>query len=129
MARKSIDLGKVDDIIGGLGITATSPGCSLAIVEKGTTIYEHGYGMADLDHHIENTPATVFHAASLAKQFTAMAIMLLVKDNRLSLNYNVHDYVPQLAKLKPQVPNITIAQILQAQIRTRFIWPSSSARG
>ena len=78
--------------------------------------------MADLDHEIENTPATVFHAASLSKQFTAMAIMLLVKDNLISLDDNVHDYVPELSKLKPKVSEITIRQILQhtSGIRDQF---------
>jgi len=42
-----------------------SPGCALALKQNGNVVYERGYGMADLEHDIPITPATVFHAASL----------------------------------------------------------------
>ena len=54
-----------------------SPGFALAVSQGGNIVYARGYGMADLDHDIPITPSTVFHACSLSKQFTAMAIMLL----------------------------------------------------
>src|SRR5437588_7933244 len=62
-----------------------SPGACVAVAKAGTIVYSRGYGAADLDHDIPNTPATVFHAASLAKQFTAMCIMLLVNRGVLNL--------------------------------------------
>jgi CubicO group peptidase (beta-lactamase class C family) len=73
-----------------------SPGCSLAVAQAGTIVYSRGYGTADLDHGIPNTPATVFHAASLSKQFTAMSIMLLVNRGLLELG----DYVSWLAAVR-----------------------------
>ena len=76
--------------------TPSSPGCALAVVREGRVVYTRGYGMANLDHDIVITPSTVFHAASVSKQFTAAAILLLARDGKLSLDDNVRKYVPEL---------------------------------
>jgi CubicO group peptidase (beta-lactamase class C family) len=76
--------------------TPDSPGCDVAVIRKGSVVYRRGYGMADLDHDIAIASAPVFHAASLAKQFTAMAILLLAADNKLSLDDEVRRHVPEL---------------------------------
>jgi CubicO group peptidase (beta-lactamase class C family) len=73
-----------------------SPGCAISVIRDGHIVYEHGYGMADLDHDIPITPKTVFHVASISKQFTAAAIVLLAEKGRLSLNDEVHRYIPEL---------------------------------
>lgn len=96
-----------------------SPGCALAVSKAGNIIYSRGYGMADLDHNIPITPATVFHAASLAKQFTAMSIMLLEGQGRLSLTDDVHKFVPELSKA---IPPITIAEMLHHISGIRDQW-------
>ena len=70
-----------------------SPGCAIAVTKAGDIIYKRGYGMANLDHKIRITPSTVFHAASLAKQFTAMSIMLLVQRGQLSLEDDVRKHI------------------------------------
>jgi len=58
--------------------SAVSPGCALSVIKDGQIIYKRGYGVADLDHDVPIQPNTVFHVASVSKQFTAMAILLLV---------------------------------------------------
>jgi CubicO group peptidase (beta-lactamase class C family) len=63
-----------------------SPGCALAVIKGGQIVYKRGYGMADLDHDIPIRPDTVFHVASVSKQFAAMAVMLLAKQGKLSLD-------------------------------------------
>jgi CubicO group peptidase (beta-lactamase class C family) len=73
-----------------------SPGCALAVIKDGRIVYEQGYGMADLDHDIAITPTSVFHVASVSKQFTAMAIHLLAKQGKLSLDDEVKKYVPEV---------------------------------
>src|SRR5262245_18774260 len=80
-----------------------SPGCAVALIKEGRIIYSRGYGMADLDHRIPIYPvstdqvsATVFHAASLAKPFTAFAVLLLDKWGRLSLYDEVRTYISEL---------------------------------
>jgi CubicO group peptidase (beta-lactamase class C family) len=62
-----------------------SPACSLGISKGGVSVYERGYRMASLELSVPITPASVFPAASISKQFTAMSILLLVKRGRLSL--------------------------------------------
>jgi CubicO group peptidase (beta-lactamase class C family) len=73
-----------------------SPGCALAIVQNGEVIYQRGYGMANLDYDIPITPDTVFHVASVSKQFTVMAILLLEADGKLSLDDDIRKYVPEI---------------------------------
>jgi len=73
-----------------------SPGCALSVMKDGRIIYKHGYGMADLDHNVTITPSTVFHVASMSKQFTAASILLLAQQGKLSLDDDVRKYIPEL---------------------------------
>ena len=73
-----------------------SPGCALSVMKDGRIIYKHGYGMANLDHNVTITPSTVFHVASMSKQFTAASIVLLVQQGKLSLDDDVRKYIPEL---------------------------------
>jgi CubicO group peptidase (beta-lactamase class C family) len=73
-----------------------SPGCALGIYQNGQIVYKHGYGMANLNDDIPITPATVFHVASMSKQFTAASILLLAQQGKLSLDDDVHKYIPEL---------------------------------
>jgi len=73
-----------------------SPGCALSVVKDGRIVYKHGYGMADLDHNVTITPSTVFHVASMSKQFTAASILLLAQQGKLSLDDDVRKYIPEL---------------------------------
>lgn len=72
------------------------PGCAVAVGEKGRTVLSRAYGMADLEHDVPNTPATIFEAGSVSKQFTAAAALLLVQQGKLSLQDDVRKYVPEL---------------------------------
>ena len=74
-----------------------SPGCALVISQNNEIVYERGYGYAQLEYDIPITPDTVFHVASVSKQFTAMAIALLAADGRIDLDASVRKYVPELA--------------------------------
>lgn len=86
---------RVDEIFADWDKPVT-PGCSVAVIRDGGVIYSNGYGMASLDYDIPNSADTVFHVASVSKQFTAAAIALLVLDDKLSLDDDVHEYVPEL---------------------------------
>jgi CubicO group peptidase (beta-lactamase class C family) len=74
----------------------TTPGGVVAVLQDGKIRYSRGYGMANLEHNIPNTPATLFHIASVSKQFTAFAIQLLVQDGKLSLDDDVRKYITEL---------------------------------
>lgn len=71
-----------------------SPGCSLGVSRDGVTVYEHGYGMANLDLGAPLTPDSVLDAASVSKQFTAMSILLLAQRGQVSLDADVGQYIP-----------------------------------
>jgi CubicO group peptidase (beta-lactamase class C family) len=89
--------------------SATTPGCAVGVAVAGKPVLLKAYGMADLEHDVRNTPDTIFESGSVAKQFTAMAIMLLVKDGTLSLDDQVRKYIPELPDYK--VP-LTIRHML-----------------
>lgn len=73
-----------------------SPGCALGVYRDGKIVYTHGYGMANLNDDVAITPETVFHVASMSKQFTAASILLLQQQGKLSLDDDVHKYIPEL---------------------------------
>jgi len=54
-----------------------TPGVSVAVERNGKLIYHKSFGLADLEHNVPNTTATIFEAGSVSKQFTAAAILLL----------------------------------------------------
>lgn len=88
---------------------ADAPGCAVAIVRGSEVVYAHGYGMADLEHDVRITPRTVFYLASVSKQFTAMSIVLLAQQGKLSLDDDVRKFVPEVPHL--DVP-VTIRHLL-----------------
>lgn len=54
------------------------------------------HGMTNLEHDIPISPQTTFYVGSLSKQFTAMSVLFLVEQGKLSLNDDVHKYVPEI---------------------------------
>jgi hypothetical protein len=59
-----------------------SPGAAVAVIRNGELVFQKGYGTANLEYGIPITPQTVFHVASVSKQFTAMALVLLEADGK-----------------------------------------------
>jgi len=53
------------------------PGLAISIIYNGEIQYKKAYGIANMEYEIQNTTSTKFHVASLAKQFTALSILLL----------------------------------------------------
>ena len=76
--------------------TRATPGCAVGVAVRGKPVLMKAYGMADLEHDVPNTPDTIFESGSVAKQFTAMAILLLAQDGRLSLDDQVRKHIPEL---------------------------------
>lgn len=97
-----------------------SAGCGVGVNLKGTTVFERGYGMADLEHKVPITPATLFDPASIAKPFTALSIMLLAEEGKLSLDDPVWTHVPEWADRQNRV---TIRHLLAhtAGLRDAFL--------
>ena len=73
-----------------------SPGCTVGAYQGGQIVHRGAYGMANLDHDVKLTPGSVFHVASVSKQFTATAILLLAADGKLALDDDVRKLIPEL---------------------------------
>jgi CubicO group peptidase (beta-lactamase class C family) len=88
---------------------AASPGCAVGVSLNDEPVLTAAYGYADLEHDVPIRPDTVFEAGSVSKQFTAMAVLLLAQQGKLSLDDNVRKYIPELPEY--QAP-ITIRHLL-----------------
>jgi len=73
-----------------------SPGCALGVIKDGELIYSRGYGMANLEYGIAITPKSVFDIGSTSKQFTAASVVLLSQQGMLSLEDDIHKFIPEL---------------------------------
>jgi CubicO group peptidase (beta-lactamase class C family) len=74
--------------------SAGSPGAAVIVIKDGRTVFERGYGVADLRSLNKIDAHTNFRLASCTKQFTATAIMLLVRDGRLHYEDRLTDVFP-----------------------------------
>lgn len=86
---------KIDELLSKYDSPKT-PGVAVAVVKDGKIIFKKGYGMANLEYDIPITSNSVFHVASVSKQFTAFSILLLEKDGKLSLDDDVRKYIPEV---------------------------------
>ena len=96
-----------------------SPGAALAVIKDGSIIYKRGYGSANLEYNIAITPSTIFHVASVSKQFTAFAITMLAQEGKLALDDDVRKYlteVPDFGK------TITIRHLIHHTSGLRDQW-------
>src|SRR6202008_2197900 len=75
---------------------ADQPGAAVIVVIDGKPALRKGYGLADVESHATNTPETIFRIGSVTKQFTAVAILQLVKQDKVKLDDPITKYVPDL---------------------------------
>nr|WP_238481254.1 serine hydrolase domain-containing protein [Dyella telluris] len=85
------------------------PGASLLVIKDGKPVVSRGYGYANLEKHEAATPATNYRLASVSKQFTAAAILLLAERGKLGLDDHVRHWLPELPA---EHEAITIRQLL-----------------
>lgn len=74
------------------------PGCAVGISKGGKVLLTRGYGMADIASERPITAATILESGSVAKQFTSMAVLLLMQDGKLKLDDDARVYLPELPK-------------------------------
>jgi CubicO group peptidase (beta-lactamase class C family) len=72
------------------------PGAVISVLEDGEVVMARGYGMANLTHGVPMTDTTGMSIASVSKHFTAMAILLLEQEGKLSLDDDVRRHIPEL---------------------------------
>lgn len=72
------------------------PGASVAVLQDGEVVFSKGYGSANLEYDIPVSPDTMFHVASVSKQFTVFAILLLAEEGKLDFDDDVRQYIPEV---------------------------------
>ncbi|MGA9588891.1 MAG: serine hydrolase domain-containing protein, partial [Salegentibacter sp.] len=83
---------------------------SVLVAENGKVLYKDGFGMANMEWDIPNTPDTKFRLGSVTKQFTAALILQLVEEGKLQLHEPISTYLPSYPKDKAET--ITIHELL-----------------
>ena len=77
-------------------VTGPAPGCAVGVSLNGEAVFEKAFGLAEMEHNVANTAQTVFESGSVAKQFTATALVLLQQDGKLNIDDPVRKYIPEL---------------------------------
>jgi len=108
-------------------IQSGGPGAVIAVLRDGQFIHCKGYGLASLEWNIPISPDVVFRIASLTKQFTATAVMMLRERGLLSLDDTVERFAPQFP---PRGRRVTIRHLLNhtSGIRTYNYFEQDSRR-
>lgn len=96
IAAQQRDLSAITDSVFARWNSTHSPGCAVGIARDGRPLLTRGYGMANLETGTPITGETIFESGSVAKQFTATAVVLLAMDGKLSLSDPVRKYFPEL---------------------------------
>lgn len=85
---------EVDSVIENYMKKGSIPGLYIGIIKEGKTVYEKGFGYADLEERKEVNNNTLFEIGSNSKAFTALAILNLEKNGQLDINDKVSDFLP-----------------------------------
>ena len=99
----------IDDFVKAEMAKRQIPGVSIAVIRDGKLVKAEGYGLANVELKAPATPETVYQLASVSKQFTAAAILLLAQDGKLAIEDKIHKHLPDL----PQAWNeVTVRHLL-----------------
>lgn len=99
---------KIDSLIHTEFINSNEPGGAFLISRNGKPIYKKAFGLANLELDVKMTPDNVFQIGSMTKQFTAVAILMLEEQGKLSLNDPISKFIPDY----PNGNNITVSHLL-----------------
>ena len=69
------------------------------MIKDGEIVFSAGYGAANIEYAIPNEQTTIFHVASVSKQFTVYAVMLLVQDGKVSWDDDIRKHIPEIPNL------------------------------
>lgn len=86
----------IDEFVSAEMMRQRTPGVAIAVVKDGKPMLVKGYGLANIEHQIPVKPETIFQSGSVGKQFTAMAVMMLVEDGKIGLDEKLAKYVPDV---------------------------------
>ena len=94
MSPRQDTVARVDSIFS--RFTTTTPGCAVGASRHGRTVLAKAYGLSNLEYDVPLTPESIIEAGSVAKQFTAAAVLLLAQQGKLSLDDQVRKHIPEL---------------------------------
>ena len=84
---------------------------AILVAKQGTILYKKGFGKANYHTEVDFTPGTPSNIGSVTKQFTAMAIMILAQNGKLTYDDSVSKYIPQFSR-STHLGQITLRQLL-----------------
>ncbi len=96
-----------------------SPGAAVAILRNGNVEYSKGFGRANLEYPVFISPSTIFHVASVSKQFTVFSILLLQEQGKLNLDDEVRLYISEMPAFDGK---ITIRHLIHHTSGIRDQW-------
>jgi D-alanyl-D-alanine carboxypeptidase len=99
----------IEDAVAKAMAASGTRGVSVTVARDGEVAYANGFGVRDVQGPLPVTAATIFPIGSITKQFTAAAIMLLVRERKIDLDAKAVEYVP----LAPHASAYTVRQLLQ----------------
>lgn len=108
-AAQDATTAKVDEFINAEMRRQKIPGVSLAVIRDGRVAYAKGYGYANVEHQAPVKPETIFQSGSVGKQFTSMAVMMLVEEGKLGLDDKISKF---FADAPPEWAAITVRHLL-----------------
>jgi len=114
-AQNAATLAQVDRVMETYRLDAHIPGMVWGIVKDGRLVHVKGAGVQDIDAKRPVTPDTLFRIASMTKAFTALSILRLRDEGRLSLDAPAETYVPELKTLEyptDDSPKIRVRELL-----------------
>ncbi len=85
---------KIDTMISQMGLSSETPGGVVGVIKNGKIVFIKAYGLANFDTKEPNKTSTLFNLASVSKQFTAAAILILANEKKLSLKDDIRKYLP-----------------------------------
>src|SRR6185436_5340070 len=88
---------KIDELMKAYNSYRQFNGAAL-VAENGKVIFKKGFGLANMEWNIPNTPETRFRLGSITKQFTATVILQLVEQGKIKLDGKLSDYLPDYRK-------------------------------
>ena len=101
--------GQIDKYVKGEMQKSHIPGISVAVVHQGNVIFKQQYGLANVELSVPVTANSSFRIASLTKPITAIAVMMLAENGKISLDSTLSHYLPELPL---QWSTVTVRQAL-----------------
>src|SRR6201988_547858 len=111
--------GKIDKLANDVLARSGVPSASIAVVKDGKIVYLNAYGSARLEPKTPATSGMRYSIGSISKQFTAVALLLLQEQGKLSLDDKVAKFVPNLTRAN----EVTIRQLLSHTSGYQDYWP------